>query len=145
MLFNDNDVWFILIAVAGLMPNEPIAIPGAAKYQGYRGGTKGWYTPGSFPNLTNLSAPFLNALIDAANNSLSQKTWSQYNAVRKHMERAQIAMGIKFRLPMPLSQVLSFISYCFSERNLSGKYVSSLLSALRMLHLAHGCAEPDLR
>lgn len=134
-----------IVTISGSMSNEPVAIPGAAKYMGFRGGVKGWYTAHSFPNLQHLSTPYLNALISSANNSLSQKTWSQYNAVRKHMERAQIALQLRFSFPMPESQLLALVSYLFSERNLSGKYVSSLLSALRMLHLSMGHAEPELR
>ena len=53
---------------SGPMLNEPIARPGSAKYNGYRGGVKGWYSAKSFPNCSNLSAPYLNALISAANN-----------------------------------------------------------------------------
>ena len=134
-----------IVSIIGSMLNEPIAILGASKYMGYRGGVRGWFTTRSFPNLQHLSTPYLNALIASSNNALSEKTWAQYNAVRKHMERAQVALGFRFSFPMPESQLLTFVSYLFSERNLSGKYVSSLMSALCMMQLSLGHAEPDLR
>lgn len=74
-----------------------------------------------------------------------EKTWMQYNAVRKHLERAQIKLRIKFVFPMTEEQVLAFVSHLFTDRNLTGKYVSSLLSALRMLHIATGHSSPELR
>ena len=61
--------------ISDLMQNQPVARPGTAKYNGYNVSSKGWYSANSFPGLTTLSTPYLNALIASANNALSEKTW----------------------------------------------------------------------
>ena len=64
--------------IDGSFLNKPREIPGSAKYAGFRTGVgRGMYSAKSFPGTETLSQPFKQALIQAANNSLAESTWSQ--------------------------------------------------------------------
>ena len=73
------------------------------------------------------------------------KLRKQYQSARRHLERAQQYTGTRFVFPMNESMILVLVAYLFEVRNLKGKTVSKILSALRTLHLVEGCPEPSLR
>ena len=81
----------------------------------------------------------------ASNNSVTNKTWSSYNGVKKHLEKCQKKLGRRFRFPMGEPEVIAFIAYFLSETKLKSVSVENMISALRMLHLTMGHYSPTLR
>ena len=69
---------YILIIIDGSFRHQPKKVPGSAKYAGFRPGVgKGMYSARSFPGIQALCPRLKQALIQAANNSLAESTWSQ--------------------------------------------------------------------
>lgn len=131
--------------VDGSFTNAPKHVPGAAKYRGFRGGSKGLYKPSSFGTLSTLNPRLVQVLVNSANNGIAESTWGQYHSVRKHLERCQKSTGQRFTFPMDQNQTLRFIAFLFDARNLKALTVSKILSGLRMIHLTEGHPEPSLR
>ena len=103
------------------------------------------YSSKSFPGTGSLSHHLLSALINAANNSLANSTWSQYKTARRHLERCQLHTGIRMSFPMSDRQIFVFISYMLVYRKVQSTTVSKNLSAIRTLHLIEGVNLPILR
>ena len=95
--------------------------------------------------MQNLSPKLLQALINAANNSLANSTWKQYKTAQKHLERCQRETGVRMSFPMSTKQILVFIAYMLETRKVQSVTVSKTLSALRTLHLIEGINEHSLR
>ena len=73
-----------IIILDGGFANAPKHILGAAKYRGFRGGSKGMYKASSFGTLGTLNPRLVQILVKAANNGMSESTWMQYSCVRKY-------------------------------------------------------------
>lgn len=119
----------------GVFPHRPGHMPGKQKYMGFRGG-RGLYTAASFGN--SLPLNFLNLLIKAANNSLTEGTWAQYTTARRHLEGCQKHTGRKMGFPMSSEDVYHLVGYLFEVKGVKGSTVSKVLSAIRTLHLVEG-------
>ena len=117
---------------------SPKAKVGSTKY-----GSKGLYTTDSFAN-TGLSLIWCQYLVEAANHSLSKETWSSYSTVRRHLEKCQNDLQIRFSFPMSADQTLVFTAW-LCKRGLKGNTINSYLSGLRTIHLTKGIDQPALR
>lgn len=75
---------------------------------------------------------------------LSENTWGQYKSAKKHLLACQNSTGVRMCFPLGETQVMTLIGYLFN-RDLQGKTVSKVLSALRTLHMVEGVPVPCLR
>ena len=105
-------------------------------------GSFGLYNDQSFPN--SLMSSWRSYLAKLANYSLSQKTWSAYKTAGKMLANCQIETKRSMHLPLDDEKVLIFVAWLLS-RNLQSRTISTYLSGLRQVHLAHGIAIPVLR
>ena len=80
----------------------------------------------------------------SANYSLAKDTWSSYRTVKRHMERCQRDLNIKFSFPMEANQTLCFIAWLLN-RKIKSCTIRCYLSGLRTIHLTKGLDQPALR
>lgn len=120
----------------GVFTRRPCHVLGKQKYRGFRGGGRGLYTAASFSS--SLPQNFLNTLIKAANNSLTEGTWAQYTSARRHLEGCQKHTGRRMNFPMTSNDVFHLVGYLFNVKGVKGTTVSKVLSAVRTLHLVEG-------
>ena len=117
---------------------KPRAVQGVTKY-----GPKGLFSATSFNNF-NFDSEYKEFLQNAANHSLSQKSWSAYKTAEKMLQRCREDTGTVMHLPLTEKDVLLFVAWLI-KRDLQAKTISSYLSGIRMLHLRKGLYIPALR
>ena len=118
---------------------KPVCVYGQKKY-----GPNGMYDDDSFRKL-GFGRNITNMLINIANHSLANRTWSTYNTVKNQLEKCENAMGKKFKFPMNQKDILTFISWLLTERRVKSSTINTYISALRTIHLAKGVIVKELR
>ena len=108
------------------MRSCPTAVRGVSKYAGYTAASVGWFRAASFPGLATLPKGMRDAVVMASNNSVTNKTWLSYNAVRKHLERCQKKWGRRFKFPMGMDQITVFVAYFLSDTKLKSVSVENM-------------------
>ena len=124
---------------------DPTLQKGISKYSGYKTQPKDGYTTKSFPHLEGLPRSLLAAAVKASNNSLSNKTWENYEVVKSHLKRCQQTTGERLNFPMGNREVVIFVAYLLSRNNLKAVTIENYLSALRNFHLTEGHFVTNLR
>ena len=99
----------------------------------------------TFGNLGSIPEDIKEHLVWAGNNALTDKTWKQYQGVRKHILECAKATGMSTDFPFSTDQVYTLVGFWLSRKNLKSRTVSSYLSALRMLHIVEGFPDVTLR
>ena len=121
------------------MPNfVPLPVIGSEKY-----GNKGLFISASFKNCA-ISEPDKKLLLEAANHSLSSRTWSSYKTVKNLLALCEVNTKKDLSLLLDQNKTLVFIAWLIN-RGLKARTINSYLSSLRMLHLSEGLTPPTLR
>ena len=105
---------------------------------------KGGYTSDTFTN-QRLPISIVQAIVDAANLSLSKTTWSSYNTAEAHIKKCQEETGIAITFPMDDRMILLYVGWLITSRGVKVTSISQYLSGLRVVHLKHGVFPPNLR
>lgn len=118
---------------------NPVCVYGTKKY-----GPNGMYNEESFKKY-NFGKSVSNVLVNAANHSLANTTWSTYNTVKNLLEKCEICLKKKFKFPMQKNEILLFISWLLTKRKVKGNTINVYISALRTIHLTKGVVIKELR
>lgn len=106
----------------------PRRLPGSTKY-----GDRGLFSPQSFKAL-ELPEAIENVLIEAANHSIAQSTWSVYRTAVKNLEECRRTTGKRLEFPLSTGDVMTYVGWLLGEKLVRPGTVESYLSGLRKLH-----------
>jgi hypothetical protein len=93
----------------------------------------------------NLSERSTAVLLEIGDHGLAKSTWSTYGTAQRML--AKCAKDTKRSMQLPLSQadLLEYIAWLVSERQVKAGTINSYLSGLRQLHILKGMEPPNLR
>jgi hypothetical protein len=93
----------------------------------------------------NLSEKSASALLKVGNHGLAKSTWSTYSTAQRMLSKCAKETKRKMELPLSQADLLEYIGWLISERNLKAGTVNSYLSGLRQLHILKGMEPPNMR
>jgi hypothetical protein len=76
---------------------------------------------------------------------VTKKTWSTYKTAEIMLKKCSVDTKIAMELPLSQKQVLIFIDWLATVRNLKGATINSYLAGIRQLHIVTGLPAPELR
>jgi hypothetical protein len=93
----------------------------------------------------NLSKESREALAAVGNYGLARSTWSSYSTAERMLATCASKRKRKMELPLSQDDLLEFIGWLISERNVKAGTVSSYLSGIRQMHILKGMEPPTIR
>jgi hypothetical protein len=93
----------------------------------------------------NLSERSAAVLLDVGDHGLAKSTWSTYSTAQRMLAKCAKETGKKMELPLSQADLLEYIGWLISERNVKAGTVNSYLSGLRQLHILKGMDPPNMR
>ena len=88
----------------------------------------------------------MSSLLAARSNmALAENTKSNYDTVKRNIQRCEVELECSLDFPWSISQTLHFIAYLLFTRKVKSKTVTCQLSGVRMAHIELGFDNPNLR
>jgi integrase len=93
----------------------------------------------------NISEKSMKALVDMGSHSLAKSTWSTYGTAERMLGKCRKEIKKKMELPLTKEDVLEFVGWLASERNVKAGTINSYLAGIRQMHILKGMEPPVIR
>jgi hypothetical protein len=117
----------------------PTAKRGSTKY-----GSNRKVSEGIFKDF-RISTESKKVLAAVGDYSLARSTWSTYGTAERMLAKCAKDKGRKLELPLSQDDLLEFIGWLISERNVKVGTINSYLSGIRQMHILKGMEPPTIR
>lgn len=84
-------------------------------------------------------------LAKVSNHGLAQSTWSNYKTARNMLQKCQEEKEKIFLWPISENDIITFIYWLLTKRNLSSSTIENYLAGVRQIHITKGFPVPSFR